>query len=167
MLFTASSNPRTLSHVQSINLFYIMRRSTTTQSLIFLTFLTIFCLGNSREFNVSTANLSDLRLCSEIGDASFCETGMTSFSPGAPQFVATSKLGNAPSGTKVSFHWYYLGDEKILIDSVVYEGESGYVRSWLSKPQQGWPEGTYEIVAKIQTDNAEPLSKQFEVVGAM
>ncbi|MEL6853019.1 MAG: hypothetical protein AAFP92_31200, partial [Bacteroidota bacterium] len=85
----------------------------------------------------------------------------------SPQFTASCQLSGAPSGTRVVFHWYYLqAQARQLIDSVVFhmeEGNSAAIRASLSAPHQGWPEGVYEVRARVQTDNGNQQTQTFSV----
>ena len=100
-------------------------------------------------------------------DGEQCVEDITKFTTTTPMFFVSCSLNNAPSGTEVTFSWYYHGDEKILIDEVTIEtddsGTSYNLHSNLSIPDTGWPPGDYEVVIKIHTDNAETIVKPFSV----
>ncbi|MDF1551168.1 MAG: hypothetical protein P1P88_25330 [Bacteroidales bacterium] len=125
--------------------------------------LVMFYLSNC---NVSTANISDVKMCETI-DGNQCNTDNSVFTHESPAFYCTCVVNNAPDGTKLTFSWYYLGDEKTLIDAVSVEvpgGSSTYtMQSNLSAPDAGWPAGKYEVVLDLGTDNSQPVTKSFEV----
>ena len=116
--------------------------------------------------NISTANLTDVKMCDQL-TASECEEDMITFTNSTTAFYVSCHLNNAPAATEVTFSWYYYGDEKILIDEVTMvsedTGTSFIMSSNLSIPDNGWTVGNYEVSVKINTDNAEPVVKAFKV----
>ncbi|MBI5869948.1 MAG: hypothetical protein HZB44_03165 [Actinobacteria bacterium] len=118
--------------------------------------------------NVSTANLSNVKVCDKIEDEQ-CPSDMSSLDRETPAFYVSADLDNAPSGTKIKIDWRYLsgeiGNEPQDIDSVslTSEEDSNNVQSSLERATEVWPKGEYEVVLTIQTDNAEPIHKKFSV----
>ena len=136
------------------------------KKVIFLSALMLSLVFYFSNCNLSTANISDIKMCETIDDYQ-CQEENTLFNVNSPQIYCSCKLNNAPDGTNLKFAWYYLGDEKVLIDTVttmVPGGSSTYdMHSYLTIPDNGWPVGDYEVVLKIDTDNSEPLTKSFKV----
>ncbi len=118
--------------------------------------------------NVSTANLSDVKIFDKIEDGR-CSSDMGTIDKSVDTFHVTANLNNAPSGTKVKIDWRYLSGElsnepqDIDSVSVVSEENSDFVESSLERATPAWPKGEYEAVLKIDTDNADPIHKKFSV----
>lgn len=122
---------------------------------------------SSCSFNVSTANLSGVKVCTALKDG-VCAKDQATFAPDTPEIFVSTLLSNAPDGTKLTFSWKYLEGKGVDIDSVEVETKNGEntAQSSLSKPTQGWPAGRYEVVLKLGTDNSEPFHKKFQVAPA-
>ena len=116
--------------------------------------------------NFSTANISDVKMCTSIADNQ-CSADKPVFSTNTAEIFVSCHLNNAPNDTDVEFAWFYLGQERIPIDAVVLN--SGEIignlklNSSLSRPNNGWPEGDYEIVITILGTEKEPVIKSFWV----
>ena len=126
--------------------------------------LIISGLLTSCEFEVTTASLNDIKTCINIsGD--LCDQDNIVFSPNDPQIYVSCKLKNAPANTKVLFVWKYVEGETIIIDEVTLNssdhGTDLDMNSSLSRPNNGWPTGKYEVEIKIEGDN--PVIKTFTV----
>lgn len=120
-------------------------------------------------FSISTATLDNVQVCSEVQSNGQCDSDSAPFAKDAAELVATADLKYAPEGTLVTIDWNYLGGEAgqaTAIDSVSLETEENMdlVTSSLTTPQSGWPSGDYEVVFSLDTDNSQPISKQFSVV---
>ena len=55
--------------------------------------------------NVSTANLSDVKLCTEKNSSNVCDASASTFPASTPVIYCSAILKNAPTGTKVTFEW--------------------------------------------------------------
>ena len=96
-----------------------------------------------------------------------CEQDMPELLVSTPKIFVSCRLKYAVSNTKVKYSWMYYGETKIEIDTVIYDigdriGNLDLYSS-LSKPANDWPKGVYEVIIQIQTDNAKPLVKQFNI----
>lgn len=115
---------------------------------------------------VTTAHLTDLSVCTSLSE-NLCAADMPVISTDAEELVVSCKLKNAPPATEVTFTWVYYGDTRIEIDAVTLnsgnEGSELDLHSTLSRPTNGWPIGTYEVVAKILSADKEPIVKQFTI----
>lgn len=132
---------------------------------LYLLFFAMIILGlNSCE--VSTARLTDPKVCTSLTE-DLCENDMPEISTQAGELAASCKLKNAPPNTKVKFTWMYYGETKITIDDVTFdsgsEGTSLNLNSTLSRPNNGWPKGVYEVEMQILIENKKPLIKQFTI----
>ena len=115
-------------------------------------------------FSASTATLSNIKTGSKLVKGEV-KKEVRVFSTDAPLIFISANLNNAPEGTKVTFKWRYLEGEGQDIDSVEVESKSGENRmsSNLSKPDVGWPQGKYEVILELNTDNSKPIHKKFQV----
>jgi hypothetical protein len=108
--------------------------------------------------NVTTVNLSDVKVCSSLS-SNICGNDVSSFPSNVPAIYCTANLNNAPSKTKVTFEWKQEGES---IGKTEVEAESGYVSSTF-KPEAPLPPGKYSITVKIATDNSKPITKEYTV----
>ncbi len=117
-------------------------------------------------FNVSTAKVVDAKICADL-TGNLCEQDNPELPSSVSTIFSSCLLKNATPETKVKFTWIYYGDTKFEIDNVVLDTEdkSGDIElnSSLSRPNNGWPNGVYEVIIQVQTDNSEPLVKQFNI----
>lgn len=130
-----------------------------------------FLLGGSTgeggcQCNVSTAQVSDAKICNSL-TGNVCAQDFPTISSSENEIYASCLLKYATANTKVKFSWMYYGDTKFEIDNVILDtGENSgnlELHSSLSRPTKGWPQGVYEVVIQIQTDNAKPIVKQFSI----
>lgn len=79
--------------------------------------------------------------------------------------MASAKLKNAPEGTIVTISWHYdNGGIWYEIDKVSITNKNmNKVKSTLSSPTTGWPTGNYRVFFSLNTDNSEPLTKNFTI----
>lgn len=116
--------------------------------------------------NLTTAKISDVKMC-EQPEGKLCPADQIVFSTNAAELYISCKLNNAPQGTKVKFSWFYLGEEKIFIDEVtltVEDGRTEYdLNSSLSRPNNGWPIGNYEVRLMIDENEASTIAKTFSI----
>lgn len=109
--------------------------------------------------NVSTAKLSDVSVCSSVGSDGLCDGSKSTFSQDAGQIFCTANLKNAPSDTKVTFTWKKDGEQVATAD---VSTSSGTVKGTLTSGGSFAP-GSYSVTVKINTDNSEPVTKEFKV----
>jgi hypothetical protein len=122
-------------------------------------------------FNLSTATLENIKLCSQTIKGKPCDEDSQQFAKNIPQFIATADLKYAPEGTKITVDWKYLGGEAgqaTVIDRLNLETKDNMtmITSSLPMPEKGWPSGDYEVVFSLDTDNAKPIHKKFSVVSS-
>ncbi|MEO8514572.1 MAG: hypothetical protein ABI543_13505 [Ignavibacteria bacterium] len=108
--------------------------------------------------NVSTANLSDVKLCTSLSSG-VCSGDNTTFHATDAVIYCSANLKNAPSGTKVTFEWKH-GSESMGKADV--ETSSGTVSSNFTTNGAVEP-GKYSVTVKINTDNATPVTKEFTI----
>lgn len=129
-----------------------------------LAFLSVIILLSSCNF--STANISDTKMCTSIADDQ-CSADKPVFDTNTPEIFVSCHLNNAPNDTDVEFAWFYLGQDRISIDAVTFSSGDAIgtlnLQSSLTRPNNGWPEGDYEIVITILGTEKEPVIKSFWV----
>lgn len=132
---------------------------------IMLVFVLTLTILNGCEFNVSTASFKNIETASEINnDTKEPITISDTFSTDAPFIYVTGKVVNAPEGTKVKASWIYLDmDPVFTIDEAELTTkhiDTAFDFS-LSKPNDGWPVGQYEV--KLYIDDNHKETVKFEV----
>ena len=120
-------------------------------------------------FKVSTATLENIKMCEKLENKNqTCASDTAQFDTTTPQIFATADLKYAPEGTKVKIDWKYLGGDTVKATDIasvdlVTKSDTNIVFSNLNAPPNGFPEGNYEVVISLGTDNSKPISKQFSV----
>lgn len=109
--------------------------------------------------NVSTASLSDVKLCTERNSGGVCNSDASTFPASSQVIYCSASLKNAPSGTKVTFEWKH-GSESMGKADV--ETSSGTVSSNFTTNGAVEP-GKYSVTVKINTDNSTPVTKEFTI----
>ena len=131
---------------------------------IFSFLLVMSMLFTSCEFEVSTARINDIKVCGQLS-GELCDQDSPVFNPNDPEIVVSCKLNNAPSDTEVTFVWKYVEGDEIIIDQAILNssdyGTDVDMHSSLSKPNNGWPVGKYQV--EILLGNDTPLVKTFKV----
>jgi hypothetical protein len=107
--------------------------------------------------NVSTANLSDVKLCTEKNSSGVCDSDASTFPASTPVIYCSASLKNAPSGTKVTFEWKHDGTSMGKAD---VETSSGTVSSNFTTNGAVEP-GKYSVTVSLNTDNSKPVTKDF------
>ncbi|UNC92442.1 hypothetical protein [Candidatus Contubernalis alkaliaceticus] len=125
--------------------------------------LLLFLIGC--EFSASTANFKNIQVASDINKETNEPTVVTNtFSTDAPMIYVSGDVVNAPDGTKIKSSWVYLEmDPVFVIDEVemtTKDIDTGFVFG-LSKPDNDWPEGKYEV--ELYIDNNHEETVKFEV----
>jgi len=106
--------------------------------------------------NVSTANLSDVKLCTEKTDAG-CSSDASTFPVTSAAVYCSAVLKNAPTGTKVTFEWKHDGKELGHAD---VESTGGSVIGNMNINGALEP-GKYSVTVKLNSDNSIPITKEF------
>lgn len=140
-----------------------MKRKMKSFALVVL----ITILAGGCEFEVSTANVSDIRICDQL-QGQLCSADNASLFANAPQICVSCKLKNAPPDTKVKFVWKYIEGEAVVIDEVILntadKGMNLDLHSTLSRPYNGWPKGKYAVEVSIGEKGDNPKIKRFEII---
>ncbi len=114
----------------------------------------------------STAKVTDAKICTSM-NGNICDSDNSVITSNPAEIYASCKLKNAPESTDIQFTWYYYGQTKFEIDNVTLNsGTNGSdldVHSSLSRPNNGWPAGDYEVVIQVMVEGKDPLVKTFEI----
>jgi len=132
-------------------------------SVVSVLFLIVFA---GCDFNFSTANIDNVKMCSSIFDNQ-CGNDNPNFNPNTSNIFISCNLNNAPENTFVEFAWFYHGQQKVAIDKVQLNSGDRIgtinLQSSLSRPNNGWPVGEYEVVITIVDTEKDPIVKKFTV----
>ncbi len=114
----------------------------------------------------SSATISDAKICTSL-NGNICSSDDEVIQGNPATIYASCALKYAPENTEIKFSWYYYGQTKIEIDNVILNsGTNGTdldVFSSLSRPNNGWPNGDYEVVIQLMIEGKDPLVKQFKI----
>ncbi|MDW7657172.1 MAG: zinc ribbon domain-containing protein [Bacillota bacterium] len=113
--------------------------------------------------SLTTARLTDAAMASMIDPDSLQAVNKTDrFSTDTPIIYATALLKNAPEDTLITAKWYYV-TEDIDIASVDLESTetNQYVSFSLSRPDNGFPIGDYEV--ELYVDEELSVTLEFSV----
>ncbi|MDA3905466.1 MAG: hypothetical protein PF484_05260 [Bacteroidales bacterium] len=133
--------------------------------LIFIVaFIALIVYTGGCEF--SSASISDGKICTSM-NGSACSSDNSVITGNPSEIYASCELKYAPESTDIKFIWYYYGQSKIEIDQVTLNsgtnGSNVEVHSSLSRPNNGWPAGDYEVVIQLMIEGKDPIVKSFEV----
>lgn len=109
-----------------------------------ITFALVF---NGCSVSFTTAKITDVETASSVNQETNEPIDKTSvFSPESPMVYVTAKIKNAPDGTIVKAMFYYSDNElEIIKAELEIENTSDNFYFSLSKPDAGFPKGTYRI----------------------
>lgn len=114
----------------------------------------------------STASISDVKVCTSM-NGNICSNDNDVISGNPAAIYVSCKLKYAPEATDVKFTWYYYGQTKFQIAEVsMNSGSKGSnldLHSNLSRPNNGWPSGDYEVVIQIMVEGKDPIVKKFTI----
>lgn len=106
------------------------------------------------DFNVTTAYYEDLAVASQINEQTNKPVTLADeFNTWSEGFYVTGEIKNAPVGTVTRIEWIYLDSQpEYLIDYSEYtvDGVNEDLVFTLSRPDGGWPAGSYE--ARVYID---------------
>ena len=133
--------------------------------LIFIAaFIALMVYTGGCEF--SSASISDGKVCTTM-NGNLCSSDNPIITGNPSDIYASCNLKYAPESTDIRFSWYYYGQSKIEIDQVtINSGTNGSdldVFSSLSRPDNGWPTGDYEVVIELMVEGKDPIVKKFQM----
>ena len=116
---------------------------------------------------VSTAQLSDLKVCSGI-EKTVCISDEPVIEAHTRIIYASAVVNNAPDNTKINISWRHV-DKGLNIGSMLLEADGTRpLYGTLGMPDDApegafWPQGTYEVTFVVDNDPAKTLRKTFQV----
>ncbi len=114
--------------------------------LVVALFVTMFLLGCEGEVSVSTANFKDLQSASTINDDNTPKDVTNIFNPDSPIIYITGIVKNAPDGTDIMATWIYSESDFVIAEiSLDLTHINENFKFSLSRPDNGFPEGKYEV----------------------
>lgn len=132
--------------------------------IIIAAFIGLIIYTGGCEF--SSAKLSDAQICTSM-NGNVCSSDNSVITGNPSEIYASCKLKYAPENVDIKFTWFYYGQTKFEIDHVILnsgtEGTNLDVYTSLSRPNNGWPSGTYEVEMQLMIDGKKPLIKTFEI----
>jgi hypothetical protein len=126
--------------------------------------LSIILLGCSISFNVTTANITDAHMTSNVDKDGKPVDTVTEYAADAPQFVVSAVLNNAPDNTKLNFVWNYL-TEKQKITEIPFDSQDNsgvYIFCNLTNDKP-WPKGDYNVEIYVDTRDKPDATVAFSV----
>jgi hypothetical protein len=133
---------------------------------LFLIIIAFIIIAIVFDLDLNSAHIENVIVCTELAGED-CGNDQTFFQTNSPQIVVSCKLKNPPTETKVEFTWNYLSNGLTKIDAVVLNSGDHIgtvnMHSSLSRPNNGWPVGDYEVIIRILDTEKEPISKKFFV----
>jgi hypothetical protein len=90
--------------------------------------------------------ISNFNMCTGVNNNTMEPVNITSqYTPTTQVFYVSAKLDNAPEKTNVKFEWYFMGANQLIDTAVVTTGGTRFISSNLSRSNNAWPVGKYEV----------------------
>jgi len=138
-----------------------------SKRFVLVCFLVVLGFVTGCEVKVTTAKLSDARMCLSVDPATKKPVELADvFRPDTPEITCSVKLSSAPE-TNITARWIYVqGEVKDLKDHLITEYSlvadgTRYLSFAMEKPDNGFPRGEYKVV--LLMDGKEKLSVPFKV----
>jgi hypothetical protein len=119
----------------------------------------------SGEVSFTTAKLSEVTMAKGVDETTYKPVDKTdTFSPDTPEIFLSAKFSNAPSETEIASEWVYVEGEvadlkDYLIDSISIDvSGTDYLYFSMPVPDQGWPQGQYQVILYVDGEEAETVS---------
>ena len=110
--------------------------------------------------------ISGIQLCTSVNSSNGCNSTSRSFDINTAQIVAAATIADPMPGVRVTFSWYYLTGQILFAEaSDVLSNVEGSAQvsipGYVTIPNNGWPEGDYEVT--ITLDNGSNMSTSFSI----
>lgn len=102
------------------------------------------------------AQITDNTMALEVDEETFeVIKASNKFKEDTSTIYLVTQVESAPEGTKIKAEWYYI-DEEVFIASTDIEPiyQSQPLLFSLSKPDNGWPTGKYQVILYINEEKA-------------
>jgi hypothetical protein len=89
---------------------------------------------------------------------------ISAYKPDAPKFIVYADIANAPEDTKITVKWIYVPQNREIDKVEMVLPGSRSVNSSLSRGENPWPEGDYEVQIFIDQKKEPSHKVAFKVV---
>jgi len=132
--------------------------------IVIFTLLALTACGSSSNTNTNTntssssssVKVTDAHMTTNVDSDGKPLDTVTSYKTSAERFTVSAIIRNAPNNTKITFVWFYDGDEVTSVDLDSGTIADRYIFGYLTNTQ-AWPEGEYSVEIYIE-DNSSPAN---------
>lgn len=118
----------------------------------------VIAITGGFSFSFSTASISDVETAEDVNSDLEPVNKTSEFKTNQEKIYVTLKFSNAPSDTKLKAEWYYIEEEEKIASYTKKVDGSGRAAFHLTKPDDGWPTGSYEVRLFIDGEKADNAS---------
>lgn len=111
-------------------------------------------LFSCKKDKIKSSSIDEFRLCQFVNSEKRCDDNESSFATTTPQIYAAVTVNDGKDDDYLTFTWTYATDD-YEIDEVSVRlgdfsgGNSIQIAGSLSRPNAGWPAGSYEVKATL------------------
>jgi hypothetical protein len=124
-----------------------------------LAFLMLLVLGAC-----TTAHVRKAVMTTGLDDQGKNVDEISAYKPDAPKFIVYADIANAPEDTKITVKWIYVPQNREIDKVEMVLPGSRSVNSSLSRGENPWPEGDYEVQIFIDQKKEPSHKVAFKVV---
>ena len=111
-------------------------------------------ISSCKKDKVKSSSIDGFRLCQFVNSDQRCEDNVSSFTTSTPQIYAALTVNDGKDDDYLTFTWTYASDQYEIDELTVRLGDLGsgksiQVAGSLSRPNAGWPSGSYEVKAAL------------------
>ena len=98
-----------------------------------------------------------------------CIESQAMFPATTPDIMVNANLENVVEGTVIEVQWVYvngeLGQTVEIADTVFRKGDASITSMYaiLRRPDNGWPQGDYQVILTSDESNVDPISQPFSI----
>lgn len=124
------------------------------KNLSFLLLSLSLIIVSCNKDKVKSSSIDAFRLCQFVNSDQRCDDNVSSFTTSTPLIYAALTVNDGKEDDYLTFTWTYVSDP-YEIDKVsvrlgdLGSGKSIQVAGSLSRPNAGWPSGSYEVKAML------------------
>jgi hypothetical protein len=124
-----------------------------------LAFLMILVLGAC-----TTAHVTKAVMTTGLDDQGRNVDTTVAYKPDAPKFIVVADIANAPEDTKITVKWIYVPQNREIDKVEMVLPGSRSINSSLTRGENLWPEGDYEVQIFIDQKKEQSHKVAFKVV---
>lgn len=128
--------------------------------LILITLLFFSILTGCEE---KIATIDEITMTNEVDSDGKNLDSVQSYNDRKDEFIIVTLISNAPKDTKIEFKWFYKEKNEFIDSATVFTDGTRYVYSTLSKPNNGWPAGEYEVKVYLNSKDTPDKTINFNV----